>query len=116
MKYITSGKFRLLYTYLSRRCGLKFKVFKEKMMGSDCDVHRYSCIACILDSNISFHIIIGVIEKFTSACYFQISLETMLLPIQIKNQLAIALFKANSLIVSDVLYTSSVVTQCVSAF
>ena len=31
-------KFRLLYSYLSQRYGRKFKVFKEKVKGSDHDV------------------------------------------------------------------------------
>ena len=35
--YITTGKFRLLYTFLSRRYERKFKVFKETMKGSERD-------------------------------------------------------------------------------
>ena len=59
MKYLTTGKFWLLYTYLSRCYGRKFKVFKEKGKGSDRDVYiRIAiAIACILVSNISFYII-----------------------------------------------------------
>ena len=38
IKYITIGKSGLLYTYLSRRYGRGFKVFKQKVKGSDRDV------------------------------------------------------------------------------
>ena len=38
LKYITTGKFRLLYTYLSRSYRRKFKVLMEKVIGSDRDV------------------------------------------------------------------------------
>ena len=37
---ITIGIFRLLNRYLSRRYGRKFKVFNEKVKGSDRDVSR----------------------------------------------------------------------------
>ena len=48
IKYINIGKFPLLYTYLSRRYGRKFTVFKEKVKGSDRDVSTVALLRVFL--------------------------------------------------------------------